>query len=284
MTANSYEEVYRIVNIDLVNLYDWLCINKLTINLEKTKYILYSLSSKMSESSDMRVKLNGEIIKKVDNFKFLGLHIDSGLNWKTHMHEVLTKVRRNLCVVRKISHFLNRKSLFQLYHSLIMSHIRYGIIVWHQGNISIRKKIQACANKFLRMIFFLKSRDSVKNVMKENFLLSNNQICMCETSKVMQKVALQEAPLAISSVFQGQRRERGMNTRSSSNIFLPFTRKSRCMQALSYSGPKIWNRLPDEVKNVHNNVSIMNRNSYYVTYKAFSKNIKCFALDNVDFI
>ena len=137
VTANTYEDLYKFVNIDLIKLYEWLCMNKLIINLEKTKYILYSLAGKMFEPPNMSVKLNGETIEKVDSFKFLGLHINSSLSWKTHMHEILNKIRRNLCVVRKIAHFLNKNSLLQLYHSSIMSHIRYGIIVWHQGNISI---------------------------------------------------------------------------------------------------------------------------------------------------
>ena len=56
------------------------------------------------------------------------------------------------------------------------------------------------------------------------------------------------------------------------------------MQALSYSGPKIWNVLPDEVKNVNDDTSITEINSNYKTYKLFSKSIKLFALDNIDFI
>ena len=120
--------------------------------------------------------------------------------------------------------------------------------------------------------------------MKENSLLSNYQIYVSEISKIMQKVALQEAPLAISSVFREQRRMSGMSTRSTSNIFLPFTKKSRCMQALSYSGPKIWNMLPDEVKNFNDDTLIIENYSNYKTYKLFSKSIKSFALDNIDFI
>ena len=116
--------------------------------------MLYSLSNKCNLPPAMDAQLNGVEIERVDNFKFLGLHIDSRLSWKTHMNEILIKIRRNLCVGHKIAYFLNRNSLFQLFHSLIMSHIRYGIIVWHQGNVSIRKKIQACANKFLRKFFF----------------------------------------------------------------------------------------------------------------------------------
>ena len=71
-----------------------------------------------------------------------------------------------------------------------MSHIRNGIVVWHHSHIALRKKIQACANKFLRIIFFLKPRDSVRQIMKDNRLLSVNQIYHLKVSKLMQKFAL----------------------------------------------------------------------------------------------
>ena len=100
------------------------------------------------------------------------------------MQNVLSKIKRNLGVVRKVSYFLDRESLLQLFHSLILSHIRYGIIIWHYGQISLRKKLQACANKFLRQIFFLGPRESVRNIMKEHSILSVNQIFHLKISRL----------------------------------------------------------------------------------------------------
>ena len=174
-TANNYEDLYRFINEDLSALSKWLWLNKLTMNITKTKYIAYSLSQRTTlKRNDLKVFLNGSIIERVDSFKFLGIYIDEHLTWKSHMNKVLSKIQRNLGVVRRISCFLTRKALIQLFHSLIMSHIRYGIIVWHYHQIALRKKIQACANKFLRMIFFMKRRESVKKLMLDNKILSVN--------------------------------------------------------------------------------------------------------------
>ena len=139
--AKTYNDLYRFANLDILSLYDWLCLNKLSLNLGKTKYILYSLSSRGNQPPDhLCVTLNDSVVERVDNFKFLGLYIDQNLSWKTHMTKLLSKIQRNLGIVRKISCFLNRKSLMQLFHSLIMSHIRYGITVWHHGQVVLRKK------------------------------------------------------------------------------------------------------------------------------------------------
>ena len=118
-------------------------------------------------SNSLSLALNGVKIKRVDQFTFLGLIVDQHLSWKAHMLKILSKIQRNFSVIRKIACFLDKDALMQLFHSLILSHIRYGITVWHHSHIGLCEKIQACVNKFFRMIFFLKPRDSVQGVMKD---------------------------------------------------------------------------------------------------------------------
>ena len=187
-------------------------------------------------------------MEKVDNCKFLSLHINDKLNWKNHMQELLSKIRRNLSVVRKIVYFLNEASLLQLYHSLIMSHIHYGITVWHNGHIALRKRKQACANKFLRLIFSLDNRASVKNIMKERNILSVNQIFHMEVSKIMQRVALKTIPMPFQCIFENQIRGTHMQTRSSSSFFQTHSCSTKCKQAIRVLGPVIWNKIPENIK------------------------------------
>ena len=140
-TAKSYATLFKHINEDLKNLYNWLCLNKLTVNASKTKYMCFSISSRsLNIPPELFIELNGQSIERVENYKFLGFNVNQHLNWKSHMLDILSKIQRNLSIVRKIARFLNRNSLMQLYHSLIMNHIRYGITVWHNSHISIRKK------------------------------------------------------------------------------------------------------------------------------------------------
>ena len=164
------------------------------------------------------------------------------------MNEIHSKIQRNLGVVRKIARFLDRQSLMQLYHSLIMSHIRNGIIVWHHSNIALRKKIQACSNKFLRMIFFLKPRDSVRSLMKENNLLSVNQIYHLEVCKLMQAFSLNALPNSIIDIFQGQVKLSSTSLRGATSVIQGASRTAKCAQSIRCTGPKLWNQLPKEIR------------------------------------
>ncbi|EDO28037.1 predicted protein, partial [Nematostella vectensis] len=62
--------------------------------------------------------------------KYLGIMIDSHLNWKCHITELCKKLKRNLGALSKIRYFVNINILKQLYYSLVFPHITYGILVW----------------------------------------------------------------------------------------------------------------------------------------------------------
>ena len=196
------------------------------------------------------------------------------------MLSLLSKIQRNLGIVRKIARYLNRSSLFQLYHSLIMSHIRNGIIVWHHGNKQIRKKIQACANNFLRLIFHLKPRDSVRALMKENNLLSVNQIYHLEIAKLMQ---LSDIPSPFSEIFQGQARQSEMSSRSNRTLIQAPSRTIKYEQSIRCSGPIIFNEIPSDIKYDRELPQFQSSNRPQPYFKFVSK-MKKFALSDVDFI
>ena len=61
----------------------WIHANKLSLNLKKTNYMLYSNSLSILPGN---VMFNGVEIERVSTFKFLGLHIDEHFNWKDHIY------------------------------------------------------------------------------------------------------------------------------------------------------------------------------------------------------
>ena len=167
-----------------------------------------------------------------------------------------------------------------------MSHIRNSIVVWHHGHKALRKKIQACANKFLRIIFYLKPRDSVREIMKENNLLSVNQIFNLEVSKLMQKVALGTATPAFLTLFRNQKKKNEINSKSITNFTQGVPGSTKCGQSISFLGPQIWNLLPSVVKKKGAYDENTRDNSVYASplnFDIFLKKLKTYAFQ-FDFI
>ena len=84
------------IETDLMKLTDWLRANKLTVNISKTVFMSFGTKSEKLES----IKLSGEIINHSENTRFLGLWIDKKLNWSKHCNTLITKLKRNLALVR----------------------------------------------------------------------------------------------------------------------------------------------------------------------------------------
>ena len=57
--------------------------NRLSLNVKKTKYMLFR-KQKRTDIRELNLRISNDAIQPVDDFNFLGLHINSKLNWETH--------------------------------------------------------------------------------------------------------------------------------------------------------------------------------------------------------
>ena len=165
-----------------------------------------------------------------------------------------------------------------------MSHIRYGITLWYHSHANLRRKIQACANKFLRMIFFMKPYESVRELLKEQNILSVNQIFNVEIAKLMQRLHLGEAPKSISNIFTNQRRVINVQTRSHTTFLSSTTFSMKSRQSISFIGPQIWNNLPVNVKKcivINDDGDVISSN--FIPLKHFKFEIKKHAISNIEY-
>ena len=52
-SAKNIDELLFEINKELPNIYDWLCANKLTLNLRKTKYLIFQPRQKVDYIEDI---------------------------------------------------------------------------------------------------------------------------------------------------------------------------------------------------------------------------------------
>ena len=74
------QDVNTAINNELAKINDWLKINKLSLNVNKSKYMIFEKSNKNIQPLDLEINLVP--IERVYNFNLLGLLIDNLLNWK----------------------------------------------------------------------------------------------------------------------------------------------------------------------------------------------------------
>jgi hypothetical protein len=117
------------VNAQLSEVYRWLCANRLSLNIEKSNYIIFhSVQRKLNY--EIKVFLNNQILKREFSTTYLGVAIDCHLNWKSHVSNISKNVKRNIGAISKIRHFVSIDVLMNLYYSLIYPFLTYALVVW----------------------------------------------------------------------------------------------------------------------------------------------------------
>ena len=120
-TDESYENLFSVVNRELCKLNEWFRINKLTLKVSKTNYMLFGSKHRPGILSDKHtLKIDGTLIYIVSKTKFLCVIIDDTFYWSDHITYIQNKVAKSLDIMYRVKYYLNKESLLRLYNSLIL--------------------------------------------------------------------------------------------------------------------------------------------------------------------
>ena len=95
------KHLFTVVNNELVNIKDWFTANKLSLNVEKTKYSFFHKPSKKDDIPLCLPKLiiNNTEIQREESVKFLGVLLDQHLTLKEHIKLTENKIAKNIGIL-----------------------------------------------------------------------------------------------------------------------------------------------------------------------------------------
>ena len=118
------------INKELNQIQDWLLVNKLTLNVDKTKFMIFHNRQRKVEGLIPKLKINCKEIERVSTFNFLGLTIDENVNWHAHTLKIANRISRTLGIMNRIKNFVPAHVLRIIYNSLILPHLQYSLLAW----------------------------------------------------------------------------------------------------------------------------------------------------------
>ena len=131
------KETANIIDMELEKIIVWLKLNKLSLNISKTKFcIFHKVQHKVSIPE---IQIENTVIGNTKVVDFLGFRLDENLNWNDHIEKLSCKLSRTLGIINKMKFVLHRNVLLQLYNSLFLPHVNYGILIWGHNNERIEK-------------------------------------------------------------------------------------------------------------------------------------------------
>ena len=96
---SAYFILQQQVKKEIDKIENWVTSNKLTINCNKSCYMIISRNKKKIDTNEFNVSISGDVIVKSDYVKYLGVFLDDRLSWKIHIDKLSKKLSRACSIV-----------------------------------------------------------------------------------------------------------------------------------------------------------------------------------------
>ena len=271
---SSLKSLQNRVNYDLKQLSKWLRANKISLNASKTEVLIFTHKNKqMAYRSkegklvpwELKIKIDGKKIFPSPFVKYLGVIIDSKLNWKFHLEQLTVKLSRAIGMLAKIRHYVDKNTIIMIYHGIFSSIMQYALQIWSQDS-SIVSKIEKLQSKAIRIITFdrnspidtlfhtcgiLKICDSVKLL---NFLFAHDTL----KGNLPNKLCYWLIPKHTTYKFRSE-------VKNSILLFVPKIRTvTSGSNSIKYKSSKIWNEM----------ITLLPKADVYKNHRTYCKDIR----------
>ena len=160
------------LNTELNKVYEWLCTNKLSLNISKTKFLIFHTPHR--QITPPVITINNTQIENVDTFNFLGVTLDKHMTWKSHINKVVKKIAQITGALNNLKNMIPLAAKMHIYNALIVPHLNYGILAW--GFSSSTNNIYKMQKKSLRAINNSKYNSHTDPIFKKLGLLKITDI------------------------------------------------------------------------------------------------------------
>ena len=239
----SLDSLITIVNDELENVRKWIISNKLTLNLDKTHYIIFHRKKDIPINRPP-IKIGETVLKEEQSTKFLGVIVDKKLTWSDHTLYLRNKLNKQCGILYHTRDSLNKRSMKLIYFSLIYSIIFYCNTVWGAAADNKTDRLKVAKKKILRTMAYRGRRDHTHELFSEFGLLKLEDINIyCSTLFVYKSLN----KLIDNNMFNIRINDR-YNMRNTNLLDIPLMLTRQSQSSIRYHGVKEWNKLPENIR------------------------------------
>uniref|UniRef100_A0A1B6M6R6 Reverse transcriptase domain-containing protein n=1 Tax=Graphocephala atropunctata TaxID=36148 RepID=A0A1B6M6R6_9HEMI len=245
VTDNNVDSLRLRLDGTSITIQDWCSANSLCLNEEKTVQILFTPSRLRPAQAD--------------TVKFLGVHLEPGLGWETHVNSLVNKICKGIFMLRILSLRVSVTALLTVYYGHIFSHLSYGVILW--GNHPSVSRLLILQKKAVRIMCRARPSEHCKPLFVQLKLLTLPAIyvldCLLYVKKHIEHFTLCD-------------NLHNYSTRQESNVFIKFNKYSRTLKSYEVTAIKLYNGLPHYIKNLPVNQYKLRLKSFLIANPLYS--------------
>jgi hypothetical protein len=249
LKGKSLNKLYQTMNAELDSLSEWFKTNRLSLNVKKTNYLLFS-RNKVHGPCEVQLVLNNTHIEIRPYFKFLGILIDEGLSWESHISKLANKLTSSLYALKSVKNCMTGSALRALYFAIFQSHINYGLILWGSATKKYIKRIWILQKKAIRVITNQPYNAHTNPLFHKLKILKLEDIHMLQLGQFMHKMCHTELPDPLNSKLVINAQVHHHNTRTSTNPRRPQIKTSIASNSIYYQSSGIFCNMDLNIRNI----------------------------------
>ena len=232
---------------DLDKLRNWCRENKLTINADKTKLMIFGTKNNREKLGPIKVTFEGEQLETVTNYNHLGVKLDQTLRYDLHAKMIIQRVSDKIDYLKRIRRFINAKAAMSIYKKMILPLLEYGNILLISTTVETRRKLQTLQNKALKCAMGLDPLTGTKEVHR---LAKLDPLRIRRKKHILQLMHKQQHSQGPKLWNKKRVQREGVRTRNSHRKLFAVKkcRKERYRKSITNKAPYLWNLMPNNIQ------------------------------------
>ncbi len=243
----SIQNLTSMTNCELSKLSIWLAVNKLSVNTDKTNFMVIKPYQRPIQS-DVRIELGGCPLNCVNNTKFLGVQLNNSLSWGDHIASIRGKVARGVGILARVQFILPQKSLQMLYGTLILPYLNYCLLNWGNASQCHINTLIVLQKKAIRIITHSPPLHHTDGLFKKTKILPLPLLYKLKLGTFMFKFVNKMLPPIFNNLLQNVSDLHSHGTRSEHDFYVGCCRLMCSTGSIRYQAPLFWNSLPVNLK------------------------------------
>ena len=241
LSGPSPSALITMANQELKVVTNWLSNNKLSLNIDKCKYMLFSRRG-VSANTNTKLTINDIEIERVEQIKFLGYMVDHKLNWKSHIQYIASKISKSYAILQKLIKTLNIRNFQNLYYSFIYPYLTNGISVWGSAGVSVLNPLKILQKRTVRMLTLSPRLAHTAPLFRELNFLPLELLFKFHILVYMFKSKNTMLPQMFLDYFTINKNQINIQTRQSQLYHIPRARTNYLERSILIQGPLLANK------------------------------------------
>ena len=248
--TNAERETITKLETCLLSIKKWMDKAQLKMNPAKTEFIYFGHSRQLPKCTINSIYVAGDLILRSDEIRYLGVWLNSTLNFKTHAVKKCKAAMANFIRIRTIHHLLTDEATSSLLLSLCVAHLDYcNSALYGLPDVTINR-MQKVQNMCTRLVLRKSKWDSARTCLAKLHWLPIRQRISFKICVLTYKLLHQQGPQYLQEMLQYKIHKRDLRSSSDNSLLIiPRTKcKTLTARAFSVSAPTLWNTLPKDLR------------------------------------